>query len=118
AAHDQQSANLNWVANTYDLVPQNAPTFTVDHGYAGNGSSAYLQTGMITNALTHFSRDTAMFASWETTDLNTATFPIGLSAAAKSRLQTRIVGNVGGRLNSTGGGVSGAVPTSVGFSAI
>lgn len=46
AAADSQAALLNWKdPATFTAVPQNAPTFTVDRGYAGNGSTSYLKTG-------------------------------------------------------------------------
>jgi hypothetical protein len=44
AAHDSQAANLNWKSpSTLALVPQNAPVFTANQGYQGNGTSANLQ---------------------------------------------------------------------------
>jgi hypothetical protein len=40
-----QAASLNWISTQYSpLVAINAPTFTTDQGYAGNGTSSYLQT--------------------------------------------------------------------------
>jgi len=47
AAHDSQAAGLNWKTRIprYDLVPQNAPTFSVDRGFTGDGVSMYLDTG-------------------------------------------------------------------------
>ncbi|MGO4334963.1 hypothetical protein AB4037_08610 [Labrys sp. KB_33_2] len=46
AAHDAQSARLNWVQDLYNLTAINAPTFTVDRGYAGDGSTSSLVTGI------------------------------------------------------------------------
>jgi len=45
AAADAQAAQRNWVADQYNLIPTSSPTFTADQGYAGNGSSSYLNTG-------------------------------------------------------------------------
>lgn len=45
AAHDAQAAGLNWIADAYNLSPQNSPAFETDRGYTGNGSSSYLSTG-------------------------------------------------------------------------
>lgn len=45
AAHDAQAARLNWIADQYNLTPVNSPTFTTDRGYAGDGSTSYLNTG-------------------------------------------------------------------------
>lgn len=46
AAHDQQASRLNWKSpGTYTLTEVNSPTWTLDQGYTGNGSSMYLDTG-------------------------------------------------------------------------
>lgn len=42
AAHNEQSAQLNWVAND-SLNPVASPTFTVDRGYRGNGTTSHLE---------------------------------------------------------------------------
>ena len=43
AAHDSQAGLLDWFNPTTDVaVPVNSPTFTVNSGYAGNGSSSYV----------------------------------------------------------------------------
>ncbi len=47
AAHDAQAARLNWIADRYNLTAINSPAFTVDRGYKGDGSAAYLTTGFI-----------------------------------------------------------------------
>jgi len=46
AAHDAQAARLNWKnPASFALTAVNSPTFTTDRGYAGNGSTSYLNTG-------------------------------------------------------------------------
>jgi hypothetical protein len=45
AAHDAQAARLNWIQPAFDATAVNGPTFTADRGYAGDGASAYLDTG-------------------------------------------------------------------------
>ena len=51
AAHSEQAAQLNWVGATNTLTAVGAlPTFTVDRGYQGNGSSQLLTTGFIPGA--------------------------------------------------------------------
>lgn len=47
AAHDSQAACRNWIADSYNLTPNNSPTFTTDRGYTGNGSNMTLSTGFI-----------------------------------------------------------------------
>lgn len=46
AAADSQAAGLNWISSSYTLTPVNSPAFTVDRGYAGDGSTSYLNTGL------------------------------------------------------------------------
>jgi hypothetical protein len=46
AAHDGQAARLNWKSpGNFTLSPQNAPTFTIDRDYQGDGATSYLDTG-------------------------------------------------------------------------
>ena len=45
AAHDAQAARLNWIDSVYNLSEVGSPSYTVDSGYQGNGSSSYLDTG-------------------------------------------------------------------------
>jgi hypothetical protein len=42
----------------------NSPTFTTDRGYAGNGTTSYLDLGLNANAATYFTRNDASFGGW------------------------------------------------------
>lgn len=43
AAHDEQAARINWISpGTGDLTAVNSPSFTVDEGFTGDGTSSYL----------------------------------------------------------------------------
>lgn len=44
AANDTQAALLNWVANQYNATAVNTPTFTANQGYAGDGTTSYIDT--------------------------------------------------------------------------
>jgi len=46
---DEQSSLLNWKQNLYNLTAVDSPTFTANQGYAGNGTSSYLDTGFVPN---------------------------------------------------------------------
>lgn len=50
AAHAAQAARLNWKNPAQSATAVNSPTFTTDRGYAGDGSSSYLDTGYIPSA--------------------------------------------------------------------
>ena len=68
AAHDAQAARLNWKADQFNLTAVNAPTFTVDRGYAGNGTTSYLDTGF--NGSTAgglFTQNSAHVGAWNRT---------------------------------------------------
>jgi hypothetical protein len=45
AAHDEQAACRNWVADAYNLTAVSSPTFTTDRGFASDGAASYLDTG-------------------------------------------------------------------------
>ncbi len=72
AAHDSQGGRLDWKdPSGTELTRINTPTFTVDEGYLGDGSSSYLQTGW--NAQTqsvNFTRNDASFGIYLRTDLS------------------------------------------------
>lgn len=66
AAHDAQAARLNWkTPGTLTASVVNAPTFTADRGYAGNGTSSYVQTGFNPTVGTpQFAQNDALFSLW------------------------------------------------------
>jgi hypothetical protein len=70
AAHDAQAGRLNWLTGSYDCLPINNPTFTVDRGYMGDGSSSYLDTGFNpTTAVTpHYAQDSGSHGVRSNTD--------------------------------------------------
>jgi hypothetical protein len=60
AAHDAQAARLNWKAPaSFALTAVNSPTFTADRGYAGNGTTSYLNTGWKPNNGVQFTQNSA-----------------------------------------------------------
>ena len=64
AAHDAQAARLNWKSTSYNLSAVGGPTFTTDRGYAGDGSTSYLNTGWSINTSTKFLQDSASFGAY------------------------------------------------------
>ncbi|HVL10830.1 MAG TPA: hypothetical protein VM512_16970, partial [Burkholderiaceae bacterium] len=112
AAADAQSSLLNWVSTSHNLTAVNSPTLEVDRGYTGNGTSAHLTTGAVRNGLSKFTQDSASFGAWERSEV-TAGFLIGTATGAIARVQGRIGGVSGGRLNSATGAAA-VVATSIG----
>lgn len=123
AAADAQAARLNWVGDTYNLSTVNSPTFTADRGYAGNGSSAYLETGFnpFSAVGAKYTRDSAHLALWDRTDraASGTSIEIGLfsGTAFQSHINTRFTGDTFlGRVNqAVSGQMSAAVTSSSGF---
>lgn len=75
AAHDAQAARLNWKnPATFAAALVNAPTFTADRGYAGNGTNSYVDTGY--NPATAgglYTQNNASFSNWSTDASSQAT---------------------------------------------
>lgn len=69
AAADAQTAQRNWIQDLFNLVPTNAPAFTADRGYLGNGTTSYLETGFnpTTAVAPKYSLNNSMFGFWSRT---------------------------------------------------
>ena len=121
AAHDEQASRLNWKNNSsFDLTAVNTPTFTADRGYAGNGTTSYLNTNWApsTNAV-NFTQDAASFGQYinggtSAVDVNC---PFGIFGANSIYLIPRFTGDVTRMRVNTGTSQNvGSVSTSYGFS--
>jgi hypothetical protein len=110
AAHDAQAARLNWKAPaSFTLTAVNSPTFTADRGYAGNGTTSYLNTGWApaTNGIRYTQND-GVLGAWSRTARAGADMAIvggWSSAAALTQIVNRFTdNNVYTRVNDVGGG--------------
>jgi len=103
AAKDSQAARLNWKSpSTYTLSAINSPTFTADTGYAGNGSSSYLDTTITPNTLSNFAQNSGCVGIWCNTNTAATTPEMGLASGASIRVTARTAGgNQQGRVNDT-----------------
>lgn len=62
-----QWARQNLIQDAFNLTPVNAPTFTANQGYAGNGTSSYINTGFTpSTAGGHFSLNSAHISAYAT----------------------------------------------------
>lgn len=80
AAADAQAARLNWVSASAftPLVAFNSPTFTIDRGFAGNGTSSYHGTGWQVGVSADLaSRDDNHLGSWALTNVANAGVDFG-----------------------------------------
>lgn len=75
AAADAQAAQRNWVADAYNLTETNAPTFTADQGYTGDGAASYLDTGFNPTSASSpkYVRDSATIGFWSRTSAQSGT---------------------------------------------
>jgi hypothetical protein len=67
AAADAQAASQNWVSvQSSTLV--NSPSFTIDRGFIGNGSTSYLNETVTYSTLSKFTQNDASQGFWSLTD--------------------------------------------------
>lgn len=119
AAADAQAAQRNWIADAYNLTPVNSPTFTADRGYAGNGSSSYINTGLTLSSASKFVQDSASLGIWCRTDSSANQLEAGARISVSSRqslLSARNASGVAeGRINRDISETGIAVASSVGL---
>jgi len=99
AAHDAQTAKLNWKSASFDAIAVNSPTFTVDRGYAGNGTTSYLSTGFnpTTAPSPQFVQNSAHIGVWNrSTTINNSMYDMGGNAATPGTMMD--CGTTGGQL--------------------
>src|SRR5574342_691619 len=70
AAADSPTALVNLKSASFTGTLINAPTFTVDRGYAGNGSTSYVDTNFNPTTATtpNFTQDSAHMGAWVLTN--------------------------------------------------
>lgn len=116
ASHDAQAARLNWVAASYTLAAVNSPGFATDRGYAGDGSTSYLDSGFQpgVTAGSKAARNDVHLGSWSLGNAD----PSGADAGnANFYIQPRSSGNFTSRCNDTATGTA-SVASALGHSLI
>ena len=100
AAHDEQAGRVNLMApGHYTCTAVNSPSFVADRGFAGDGATSYLSTGLNPGAGgTRFGLDDASLFVWSLTDLNASAAEIGTGSA--TRLLARSFGALAARANT------------------
>jgi hypothetical protein len=122
AAHDAQAARLNWVQDLYNLTAVNSPVFTIDRGYAGDGSTAMLVTGITPAAAgLKFKQNSSHISCYDrTARAADGTAQIGaLTGPIATYIQTRGTSDLlNSALNDGGSGAGIANAANPGFYAI
>jgi hypothetical protein len=84
AANNSQAASLNWVAPSVGVLTTSGTiTFLADRGYTSDGSTGYLDTHILWNAIGGgFSQDSAHFGTWSLTAGTAGRRTLGLASGA------------------------------------
>lgn len=122
-ASEAQGARLNWKnPGTFNCTAVNAPTFTTDQGYAGNGTSSYLDTGWTPSVNgSQFVQNSACLFVWSRTNTranSAATVGAATSdapAVAYINPWNNTVDNVSHGLNGASGANAFAPGSAAGF---
>jgi hypothetical protein len=113
ALHDAQAGRINLINPTEVATANGALTFTPYRGYAGDATSAHLDTGKAINALAKLTQNSANVFGYQNVGGAAAAPLIGLTTATVTRLRPNNSGTIAGLLNggtaasTTGSGDTG-----------
>lgn len=119
AAHHEQASRLNLVnpgsGNTQLMGTVNNPTFTVDRGWQGNGSNAYLRMlGYTMATIPGYSQDSATIGAWVESAGANPRISLGIAAGPQVLLRAnnatvRVNGNALSFATSPSTGLMGGI---------
>lgn len=113
AAHDEQAARRNWIADAYNLAAVNAPGFVADRGFTGDGATSYLDTGFQPGVSSgHAAQDDNHLGVWCRNNISGSGIDLG---ATNHQINANNSGNLSAR-NMAGTSNTVASGTSVGHS--
>jgi hypothetical protein len=120
AAADSQAAKINWKApGTFNCTEVNAPAFTADVGFTGNGSTSYLDSGFnpSTAPTPNFTLNSASIFGWSNTAATSTGAMVGVTSGSNHALYSRYTdNNAYSHISTSVGNASvAAVGTGVGF---
>ena len=120
AAHHSQAGCVNWRNPSFaEITPRNSPAFTVDTGFQGNASNAWLDTNATYTSFTQYTLNQAHAGLWVTTSTAHNGYDMGSVSNASTFMITRA--SSGGGLNffiNTDENNAPAVPSAAGHSLI
>lgn len=73
ATNSTTTANLNLVSTSFTLSQTGTVTFSADHGYTGDGSTGYLDTGFTPSGSQNFTQNSASLGAYNLTSNTTST---------------------------------------------
>lgn len=91
AAEDSNQAKIEWTMQktAYKITTVNSPTFTVNKGYASNGTSSFLKTGFVPSTATHSSLNDIQTSIYCQTNVLESKFDFGCKTTAWLGLDLR-----------------------------
>ena len=113
---DSDYATINWITPTANqTIKVNAPTFTPDSGFNGNGSTSYLDEGYNPNVDgSNYQLTSSSYGFWLNSNEGNNTYIFGGISGSNARtfIKPRMTGNiVEGAISSSGTPLSGATVT-------
>jgi hypothetical protein len=103
AAHDPQAGRINWISPAQVLpISGGAPVFTLDRGVSGDGTTAYLDSGINVSGLTKLQQDNCAAGVYIQNNATGANAVVGLLAVQQISIVPRSAAdNASTRLLST-----------------
>lgn len=115
AAADSQAARQNWMRDAFNLTAINSPNFTVDRGYAGDGSTSYLLTAFTpSTAGGKLTQNAASAGDWMIAPAGDNSMDFGCNGSAVNYiLMQRGAATLTGRIDdaTTATGLAASIPT-------
>lgn len=100
AVHDAQAATLNWKnPSAGQLIRVNAPGFTAYRGFSGNGTNAWLNTGVAMNAIPNYSQNNAHLGIFALGN-SSAFYGAGVAGGTRLGINPRVGSNSQWRINN------------------
>jgi hypothetical protein len=92
ATNNTTTAALNLCGTSYSLIAVNSPTFTADTGYAGNGTSSFLNTQFVPQSATtpNYTTNAASIGAYDRTSstvVSSSATIMGISNGAQTYIQ-------------------------------
>lgn len=116
AAHAEQAALLGW-KRYKNLTAVNAPTFTVDRGFAGNGTTSYLNTNYVpsTDGVNYTLNDASLGVYSRTAGISGSTL---IGAGPNTTIVKIATPNLRGNINGALGSQAIAAAVAAGFNVV
>jgi hypothetical protein len=121
AAADAQVARLNWISTSFNATAVSSPTFTPDRGYAGDGSSSYLNTNWNPAGSSIYLQNSASMGVYINGGTLTSTGGISCGATDATNgsfVRTNSSGFLAGRMNQGSTVNYGATATRAGLTSL